>query len=75
MVQTASGALYLKCHGVRRRAYAWSDDGGLSFVRAGYDEGLLEPICHASVLLFTDVVTHDHGSPAAATPSRNAVAD
>ena len=58
--------------GARRRAYAWSHDGGLSFPRTGYAEGLPEPICHASVLRFTGPATHDRNrvlfsNPASAT--------
>ena len=62
VVETTDGALYLNCRnyvGARRRAYAWSRDGGLSFPRAGYHDGLPDPICHGSVLRFTGAATHD----------------
>ena len=48
VVETTGGALYLNCRnyvGARRRACAWSYDGGLSFPRRGYEEALPEPIC------------------------------
>ena len=62
VVQTSDGALYVNCRnyvGAGRRAFAWSYDGGLTFPETGYDEALPEPICQASVLRFTDAVTHD----------------
>ncbi len=61
-VETSEGALYLNCRnyvGSRRRAYAWSYDGGLTFAETGYDDALPEPICEASAIRFTDAETHD----------------
>ncbi len=61
-VETSEGALYLNCRnyvGSRRRAYAWSYDGGLTFSETGYDDALPEPICEASAIRFTDAETHD----------------
>jgi sialidase-1 len=37
-------------HGRRRRAHAWSDDGGFSWSRIQFDEDLPEPPAHASIL-------------------------
>ena len=50
-VSTQRAALY--------RATAWSDDGGNSFPHNGYDQALIEPICHASVCRLTDHFRHD----------------
>ena len=62
VVETTDGALYLNCRnyvGSRRRATAWSYDGGLTFQETGYDASLPEPICEASAIRFTDAATHD----------------
>jgi len=62
IVQTADGALYFNCRnyvGEKRRAYAWSYDNGDSFSESGWDEMLVEPICEASMVRFTDAKTHD----------------
>ena len=75
VVETTDGALYLNCRNyvsARRRAYAWSHDGGLSFPRTGYHDGLPDPICHGSVLRFTIEAAHDRNrvlfsNPASAT--------
>lgn len=37
-------------HGKRRRAYAWSEDGGSSWSRIQFEEGLPEPPAHASII-------------------------
>ena len=62
IVQTVSGALYFNCRnyvGEKRRAYAWSDDNGSSFSQFGYDDVLVEPICQASMIRFTDANSND----------------
>jgi sialidase-1 len=56
-VQTSDGRLYLNCRnylGEKRRAYAWSDDNGDTFSDFGYHENLVEPICQASMVCYTD---------------------
>lgn len=45
--------LYLNCRnyvGEKRRAYAWSEDGGTTFGDTGWDDALVEPICQASMV-------------------------
>jgi sialidase-1 len=37
-------------HGKRRRAHAWSDDGGSSWSRIEFDDALPEPPAHGSIL-------------------------
>ena len=61
-VQTVDGALYLNCRnyvGAKRRAYELSYDNGKTFSKSGWDETLIEPICQASMIRFTDEVSHD----------------
>jgi len=61
-VETIDGAIYLNCRnyvGAKRRAYAWSYDGGKTFTDFGYDEKLVEPICQGSMIRFSDSVNHD----------------
>ena len=62
VVETTDGSLYLNCRnyvGERRRAFAWSYDGGTTFPETGYDDSLPSPICQASAVRFTDETTHD----------------
>jgi sialidase-1 len=68
-VETLDGAIYLNCRnyrGAKRRAYAWSRDGGMCFTESGWDEGLVEPICQASV------VRHSSGRVLFANPASTA---
>ena len=62
IVQTVDGALYLNCRNyadAKWRAYAWSRDDGESFPEFGWDNTLVEPICQASMVRFTDAESHD----------------
>lgn len=62
VVETVNGELYFNCRNYvapKRRAYAWSADGGDTFTEFGYEEDLVEPICQASMLRHTDIHTHD----------------
>jgi len=62
VVQTASGDLYINCRnyvGSKRRAYAWSHDEGESFSERLWDDALVEPVCQASLIRFTDELRHD----------------
>ena len=62
IVQTVDGALYLNCRYnsvEKRRAYAWSNDNAETFSHFGYDDTLMEPICEASLIRFTDEESHD----------------
>jgi sialidase-1 len=57
VVERAGGALYLNARNYvlpRRRAFAWSRDGGVTFEARGWDKALIEPICHASVVGLPD---------------------
>ena len=61
IVQTVDGALYFNCRnyvGEKRRVYAWSHDEGNSFPKSGWDDKLVEPICQASLIRFTDADSH-----------------
>jgi sialidase-1 len=42
----------------KRRAFAWSDDGGDTFSAFGYDDNLVEPICQASMIRYTTQDSH-----------------
>jgi sialidase-1 len=62
IVQTVDGSLYLNCRnyvGEKRRAYAWSNDNGETFSQSGWDETLVEPVCQASMIRYTDTDSHD----------------
>lgn len=56
-VETNNGAVYLNCRnyrGAKRRAFAWSYDGGITFTDFGYEEKLIEPICQGSMIRFDE---------------------
>ena len=62
IVETVDGRLYFNCRnysGAQRRAYAWSRDNGDAFDEFGYEEGLVEPICQASMIRYTDMNSRD----------------
>lgn len=66
VVQTNDGSLYLNMRnhaprgmGRHVRAYAWSKDDGLTWFGVKFDDTLIEPICQASVVRFTDKDNHD----------------
>lgn len=62
VVETVDGGLYFNCRNYvapKRRAYARSGDGGTTFTTFGYEESLIEPICQASMVRYTDAKTHD----------------
>ncbi|GAF92195.1 unnamed protein product, partial [marine sediment metagenome] len=63
VVQTGDGSLYINSRNVNhskeykgsiKRAYAWSQDNGITFSKLERDETLVEPICQASLVRFTD---------------------
>lgn len=61
VVETADGLVYINCRnyvGGKRRAVARSRDGGLTFDPVLYDETLVEPICQASVVRFSEAGRH-----------------
>jgi sialidase-1 len=41
------------------RGFAWSEDDGITWSEIGFDKSLIEPVCQASVIRFTDVFNHD----------------
>ncbi len=56
-VQTVDGSLYMNMRsrqGKKRRAYAWSKDGGLTWSKVKFDDTLPEPGCQGSLVRFTD---------------------
>jgi len=62
VVQTYDGCLYINMRsykGHNRRAYAWSKDGGITWSDVFEDESLIEPVCQASIVRFTDRDTSD----------------
>lgn len=61
-VETIDGRVYLNMrsyHGKNRRAYASSCDGGDTWSEVKLDDTLIEPVCQASIVRFTDEVSHD----------------
>lgn len=60
VVEAAPGRVYINCRNKRgvsdRRAFAWSDDGGLNFHGFGRDEALVEPLCQGSLARHVDEV-------------------
>ncbi len=62
VVETVDGGLYFNCRNYvapKRRAYARSSDSGDTFTEFGYEEDLIEPICQASMVRYTDANQHD----------------
>jgi sialidase-1 len=61
VVELADGSLLLNMrsyHGNNRRAVATSEDGGLTWSDVTFDEALVEPVCQASLIRFTERTTH-----------------
>ena len=74
-VETADGAVYLNCRnyrGAKRRAVAWSRDGGESFAAFDWDEELVEPICQASLARLAHPGPHTPGCVLFANPASEA---
>jgi len=62
-VETVDGRVYINCRNTRQngrthRAYAWSDNGGLTFGPTAWADELIEPICQASAVRYTTVESH-----------------
>lgn len=56
VVEANDGRVYINCRNYRngkRRAVAWSHDGGDTFTDFGWDETLIEPICQASLVRYS----------------------
>jgi len=61
VVQTHDGSLYINMRnykGHNRRAYARSKDGGETWSEVFEDDNLIEPVCQASIVRFTDEDTY-----------------
>lgn len=61
-VQTTDHRVYLNMRNYRgnnRRAYAWSEDEGITWSEIKEDESLIEPVCQASVVRFTDEESYE----------------
>lgn len=61
-VETIDGSIYLNMRsyaGKNRRAFAWSTDGGETWSGVALDETLVEPVCQASLIRYTDRRRHD----------------
>ena len=41
-------------HGKNRRAVAWSTDGGRTFSDVTLDQTLIEPVCQASLIVYSE---------------------
>jgi len=64
VIQTYGGSLYLNMRNYHPnyryvRAYAWSKDLGVTWSEMKFDSTLIEPICQASIIRFTDKDSHD----------------
>ena len=70
IVQTVNGFLYINCRnmtnnrdpnykGANKRAYAWSENNGISFSKFGRDKTMIEPDCQGSLVRFTSKSCHD----------------
>ena len=62
VVELVDGRLLLNMrsyHGRNRRAVAFSADGGLTWSEPTLDPTLIEPVCQASILRFTDRIEGD----------------
>jgi len=62
LIQTVDGSLYINMRsykGHNRRAYAWSKDSGITWSEVLEDDTLIEPVCQASIVRFTDEDSHD----------------
>jgi len=60
VIQTYDGSLYLNMRNYSHlRAYAWSKDDGMTWSEIKFDKVLVDPICQASLIRFTDKDNHD----------------
>ncbi len=61
-LETADGRVYLTMRNNfpgKRRACAWSDNGGIDWTPVEIEEELIGPVCQASILRFTKDGEHD----------------
>lgn len=71
-VETANGSVYLNMrsyHDKNRRAFSRSRDGGLTWSNVKLDDSLVEPVCQASVVRFSDTNRHDKNRVLFANPA------
>jgi sialidase-1 len=62
VVQLEDESLYLTMRNYNenyRRAYSLSNDGGLTWSEVAEDPNLIDPICQASIVRFTDTKTYE----------------
>lgn len=60
--ETVDGNVYLNMrsyHGKNRRVYSWSKDGGDTWSESKLDDKLIEPVCQASIVRFTEAKKDD----------------
>lgn len=72
IVETVDGAVYINCRnyvGEKRRAVAWSHDGGITFGSLRWEDSLVEPICQASLARYSDATHHDRNRVLFANPA------
>lgn len=75
VVELSDGAVYINCRnyvGDKRRAVAWSQDGGETFSHFRWEDVLVEPICQASLVRLTDENQHDRNRVLFANPASTA---
>jgi len=75
VVQTVDDSLYINMRsykGNNRRSYAWSEDGGVTWSEVFEDETLIEPVCQASIVRFTDENSHDKNRVLFSNPASTA---
>ena len=61
VVETVDGLLYLNSRnyvGEKRRVGSWSYDQGDSFQEGAWEENLIEPVCQASLIRYTDKISY-----------------
>ena len=57
VVETRDGSLYINMRsykGNNRRAYAWSQDGGITWSEVFEDDTLIEPVCQSSIVRYDE---------------------
>jgi sialidase-1 len=72
VVEPTDGRVYMNMrsrNNQKRRAYAWSQDGGETWSKVQFDERLPEPSCQGSLIRFTDETRFAEGSVLLAHPA------
>lgn len=71
-VETSNNHLYINCRnykGEKRRASAWSADGGTSFSDFAWEDTLIEPICQGSMVRLSQQPEHEKNRVLFANPA------